>query len=102
LWSELAFSSYLIYALPERPVWIDTRFELFPLEHWQRYMTISEAWPGWPDLLAKDGVHLLMIDPQTQPRLLQALQSSPEWLERYQDETTIIFTRRYSSGKEKD
>lgn len=93
LWSDLAFSSYLIYVLPERPVWIDTRFELFPLEHWQRYIMISEAGPGWQDLLAEDGVHLLMIDPQMQPRLLQALRSSPEWLERYQDETTIIFTR---------
>ena len=32
LWSEIGFSSYLEFALPERPTWIDTRFEVFPVK----------------------------------------------------------------------
>ena len=93
LWSDIAFSSYLTYALPEHPVWIDTRFELFPLEQWKRYIAIVEAAPNWQDLLAEEGIDLLMIDPRAQSRLYKALQHSPEWSNCYQDETAAIFTR---------
>jgi len=93
LWSDLAFSSYLIYALPERPVWIDTRFELYPLDNWQKYEEIAQAAPGLSGLLAEDNINLLLIDPAAQPRLLVALQESPAWCPRYRDKAAAIFIR---------
>jgi hypothetical protein len=94
LWSDLAFSSYLIYALPERPVWIDPRFELFPVEQWQRYIDIAEAAPGWTELLAAEGINLLMLDPNTQPRLVEAVRRSADWRESYSVDETVVFVRR--------
>jgi len=93
LWGDLAFSSYLIYALPERPVWIDTRFELFPLSQWEDYVTIAAAKSGWETLLAQDAVRLLILDQQEQADLVQALASSVDWTEVYQDDTAIIFIK---------
>jgi hypothetical protein len=93
LWSDIAFSSYLIYALPERPVWNDTRFELYPLSQWEQYVDISEAAPTWQAHLDEYGVNLLMIDPYGQTLLLQAVRDSQEWTERYGDDSAVIFIR---------
>ncbi|HHJ06805.1 MAG TPA: hypothetical protein ENK24_04825, partial [Anaerolineae bacterium] len=91
LWADLAYSVYLIDALPERPVWIDTRFELFPPEQWEQYVEISEAAPGWDNALAQEGVNLLMLDTQREPRLVKAAEQSAGWDEVYRDERAVIF-----------
>lgn len=93
VWAEIGFASYLAYALPERKVWIDTRFELYPAEQWQRYLEISTAAPDWERMLEEEGVGLLMVNPVGQPRLLAALEGSPGWEERYRDEAAAIFTK---------
>jgi hypothetical protein len=93
LWADLAFSSYLVYALPERPVWIDTRFEVYPVEHWQKFKAIDSARWDWQILLDEAGANLLMISRASQPELLGALEKSATWCDVYQDEQAVIFTR---------
>jgi hypothetical protein len=99
LWAEIGFASYLEYALPERPVWIDTRFEVYPVAQWERYQAISEAAPNWQAELEAAGIVLVMASAETQPRLLEALQGSRLWCERYRDAAAAIFSRR-SAGRE--
>ena len=94
MWHDLVFSSYLIYALPERPVWIDTRFELYPLQHWERYIAIAEAAPGWQTSLDEDKIELLFLSPARQPNLVTTLQGSPVWQKVYSDDTATIFSKR--------
>ncbi|OGN75691.1 MAG: hypothetical protein A2X25_02675 [Chloroflexi bacterium GWB2_49_20] len=93
LWSEIGFSSYLEYALPSRPVWSDTRFEVYPPEQWERYQAIHKAKWNWQILLDEEGINLLMVSKASQPDLLAALQASPVWVEVYADEVTVIFER---------
>ena len=93
LWADLAFSSYLVFALPERPVWIDTRFEVYPVEHWQKFKAIDSARWDWQTLLDEAGANLLMISRASQPELLGALEKSTTWCDVYQDEQAVIFTR---------
>ncbi len=94
LWSDIAFASYFTYALPERPVWSDTRFEVYPLEQSLRYIEISRASYNWQEFLDGEGVRLLVLDPHTQPRLLEAAQASLRWEVCYQDDVAVILTRR--------
>lgn len=93
LWSEIGFSSYLEFALPERPVWIDTRFEVFPLEQWDDYRAISFAAWDWQARLDAAGPNLLLISTAAQPDLLVALEASPAWCARYRDSTAVIYQR---------
>ncbi|RME51142.1 MAG: hypothetical protein D6796_01580, partial [Caldilineae bacterium] len=93
MWNDLAFSSYLIYALPERPVWIDTRFELYPLAQWHRYRRIAEAAPDWSFLLEEEGISLVMLNPAVEENLRLALENAPGWQKVYQDGTAVIFIR---------
>jgi hypothetical protein len=99
LWSEIGFSSYLEFALPERPTWIDTRFEVFPPGQWQAYQDSSEARYNWPALLDASGANLLLVSVQNQPRLLEALALAPAWCELYRDEAAVLYQRGACGGE---
>jgi hypothetical protein len=91
MWSEIGFSSYLEFALPERPVWIDTRFELFPVEQWQQYKDITNATREWSSLLQGTGANLLMVSISEQPALVKALNDQVSWCELYRDQVAAIY-----------
>jgi hypothetical protein len=93
LWSEIGFSSYLEFALPERPTWIDTRFEIFPVEQWQAYRDITIANHNWQPLIDETGANLLMVSPLAQSDLSSALTESLAWCEIYSDEMAVIYQR---------
>ena len=94
LWSDLTFSSYLIFALPSRPVWVDTRFEkAYPASLYERFIQISRAAPGWQGVLDEEGINLLMLSVESEPWLLRAVEGSIQWCEEYRDTTAAIFSR---------
>ncbi|MEW6030918.1 MAG: hypothetical protein ACOYZ8_13575 [Chloroflexota bacterium] len=94
LWSNLVFSSYLIHALPERRVAIDTRLEmLYTSEDFDRYTRIARAEADWQSRLEADNINLLMVSVQSEPALITALQTSALWCEQYRDSTAVIFSR---------
>ena len=94
LWADLAYSSYLVYALPERPVWIDTRFEVYPPAHWERYKAISAGAWNWTDLLEEEGINLLLLSKNEQAQLILAVDFSENWREVYSDEKSVIFLKK--------
>lgn len=93
LFAEYTFGSYLTFALPSRPVWIDNRFHVYPPEHWEKYQTISSGKPGWAKLMEADKVNLLMLSPLSQPTLVEVVEASDQWCEQYRDEVAVIFSR---------
>jgi hypothetical protein len=94
MWSEAALASYTAFALPERPVWIDTRFEVaYPIQMWEEYVKIVEARPGWQDIITRYDINLMMTTTGTHPYLIAALRASPDWCEVYHDDATLIFAR---------
>ena len=98
LWSEIGFSSYLEFALSERPVWIDTRFEVFPVTQWQQYRDITNASWDWQTQLTASGSNLLMLSVTEQPALLQAMQTQSLWCEIYRDPLAVIYRRSPGSA----
>jgi hypothetical protein len=97
LWSDLVFSSYLIFALPSRAVWIDTRFGMVytPLE-FKRYDVVAGAQPGWQGILDRSDINLLMISVGGEPLLIETLANEPEWCKVYSDPIAMIYTRLQS------
>jgi hypothetical protein len=98
LWSEIGFSSYLEFALPERPTWIDTRFEVFPVQQWQDYQSITIARFDWEMRLDAAGVNLLMVSTQNQPELVSALNDSVAWCQLYRDPLAVLYQRAPCAG----
>jgi len=98
LWSEIGFSSYLEFALPSRPPWIDTRFEVFPVVQWQGYRDVSNGW-NVQAVLDATGAKILMASVQNQPHLIQALDGSSDWCRQYADAVAVIYTRGACTGQ---
>lgn len=95
MWNDFNFSSYLIFALPQRPVWIDTRMHLvgYTPEQYDQYRAIANARYDWENLLLSDGINLLFLSTQNQPILAQAVEQSPNWCIAYRDESSLIAAR---------
>jgi len=93
LWNDYAFGSYLIYALPSRPTWLDTRFFVYTPEQMKAYQKISVTGQEWESLFESEGINLLLLSFENQTRLIEAIETSDQWCEQYRDETAVIFSR---------
>lgn len=94
IWAELTFESYLVYAFPERPVWIDTRFELYPSEHWLQYGIVNGAQWNWEETLDGKQINVLMLSQEKQGSLIAAVESTERWDEVYSDNISKIYLRK--------
>jgi hypothetical protein len=93
IWNDYAFGSYLSYAIPSRPVSVDSRFFPFSGEQMEEYVQISRGDPIWEPVFQRDGINLLLLSIKTQPELISLVKASPAWCEQYRDETAVIFSR---------
>lgn len=99
LWSEIGYSSYLIDRLPTHPPWMDPRFELFPVEQWERYGQVSAGAPGFERILDEDRIALILLNPALQARPIERLSASPVWCKLYTSaEGAVLFARRPAAG----
>ena len=93
MWNDVVFGSYLIHAVPSRPVSIDTRIQvIYTAEQAEDYLFVQAAREGWESKLAEDDVNLLFLA-STQPALVKAVQNSGDWCRQYQDDVALIFSR---------
>ncbi len=95
----VGFGSYLIWAAqPEYPVFIDARFEMYPVEVVNAYLRISNAIGDWEGDLRAYGVNTLMLSPQDEPAIVRAAGGSANWSQVYADAHAVIFVRKGSVG----
>jgi hypothetical protein len=93
MFNDYIYGSYLIYALPEQPVWIDTRFYPYPEALWQKYLSISNAEAGWLEKLKGEGVGTIMLDKTSQKKLIDEIKGTSNFCDLYEDEHSIIFSK---------
>jgi hypothetical protein len=93
VFNDYAFGSYLAFALPSRPTWIDTRTYNFPPELWEEYTRLSAGRSGWQEVFDREGFNLLLLSAAAQPELIRAVEASPLWCEQYRDPYAVIFSR---------
>jgi hypothetical protein len=86
--------AYLIWAAPEIPVFIDTRFELYPEAQWLDYIALAQGRYNWQALLDRYQVDTLFLLREGHKSLLAAASASPLWQQVYEDAQTVILQRR--------
>jgi len=95
VWSDIDYASYQIFALPTRPVWIDTRFQVaYPPEQFDEYMKIINADESWPELLRKYNINLMLLSREKQAVMADSLSETSEWCVVYADSRTLIYARQ--------
>jgi hypothetical protein len=94
LFNDMGYGSYLIWALPEQKVFIDTRIELFPYELWLDYLLISRG-TRYSELLARYGADRLLLHHERQEELILSLKNDPGWVLEYQDATSSVWRKAH-------
>lgn len=93
LFHAMSYGSYIIWAAPEQPVFIDPRIELYPYDQWLDYGTLS-AGLNSDALLAKYRIDGLLLDNELQAGLLQAVRADPAWEVRFADAQSTYLIRK--------
>jgi hypothetical protein len=88
-----AAGSYLIWAAPEQPVFVDTRIELYPYEQWRDYINLGQG-NNAAELLKKYAIDGLLLDVKRQKPLIEIIRRDPAWVERYKDDQMVYFRHR--------
>lgn len=89
LLNDYTWGGYLIYSLPQYPVFIDGRADLYD-DFFFVYQDIMRVNDDWQSQLAAYNVRSILIKPTS--RLAIALRSQPDWTMVYEDENAVIFT----------
>jgi hypothetical protein len=88
------YGSWLEFHFPRNPVFVDTRFELFPGRIWRDYATVSHGLDGWQGVLDRWHVDVLVASRLDQRDLIPRLRTDPAWRLTYADNEAAVFTKR--------
>jgi len=89
---EQIWSSWFELVLPDYPVFVDSRIELFPAEVWSEYGVVLSAGEGWDDVLDRWDVDVLAVSRQ-QSGLAAAIRDHAGWRPLHEDADGIVFIR---------
>jgi hypothetical protein len=90
MFNDLAYGSYVAWACPAVPVFVDSRFELYPEEMWRDYALIASAGYGWEERLRKYGINTLLVNRENERPLIAAASASGDWQVSYEDRNAVL------------
>lgn len=93
LFHAMAYGSYLIWAAPEQPVFIDPRIELYPYQQWRDYINLGQG-NNVDTLLEKYAIDGALLSLKEQAPLVERLRADPAWAVHYEDEHSVLLVRR--------
>ena len=91
LFNSYNWGGYLLWALPEYPVFIDGRTDLYDDAIIDEWLTVMRAEPGWVQVLGHYNVDLALIE--TGSTLARELSEQPDWRLAHQDDLAVIYQR---------
>ena len=93
MYNTYGFGGYLIWALPERKVFIDGRGDLYELGGaFGDYLEIAHLRPAAFALLKAYGIQSCLLE-RSEP-LATVLAAMPEWQTAYSDDGSVLYVRR--------
>lgn len=94
IFNDYNWGGYLIWRVPEYPVFVDGRTDLYDDEFLRDYLLIDMAQDGWQEKLAAYDVSLAVISVDSP--LAKAMLASGTWQEIYHDDLSFIFSQSSS------
>jgi hypothetical protein len=86
------WASWFEQALPDDPVFVDSRIELYPPAVWTDYGQIAFAGAGWRDVLNRWHPDAIVAD-KAEWDLIPFLRADPQWRVAYEDADGVLFVR---------
>lgn len=94
IFNSYNWGGYLLFALPNYPVFVDGRTDLYGDTFLTQYLQTAIGGDGWHDTLDNYGVNTVIIEKES--GLARQLRSDAEWQEVYTDALASIFVRSES------
>ena len=88
--SEYNWGGYLTWFIPDYPVFIDGRTDLYGDEIIRQWISIVQASEGWQELLDRWKIRLIMVETG---RPLAKVLVDYGWKELYRDDLAVVFGR---------
>ncbi len=92
LFNSYNWGSYLLWALPEYPVFIDGRTDLYSDEVIDQWLQVIRARPGWQKILGDYDVRLVLIEQDSM--LDRVLEYESDWTPIYEDSQAAIYQHK--------
>ncbi|MDH5506982.1 MAG: hypothetical protein OEZ02_07150 [Anaerolineae bacterium] len=90
MFNSYNWGGYLIWALPEYPVFVDGRTDLYAGGTLDEWLGVVQAEPGWQSILADHGINVILVEPYWPVvRFLDA----EGWQLIYADNAAVIYAR---------
>lgn len=90
LFNSYNWGGYLLWELPEYPVFIDGRTDLYNDEVIDQWLQVVRAEPGWQEVLDRWDVRLILLEPGMP--VIGHLESAG-WQMMYRDSRAVVFRR---------
>jgi hypothetical protein len=81
------------FAVPQLPMFVDARVELFPSSVWRDYAAIVDMDPTWSTVLDRWHITTIVLARNHHAAFEQALRTDPLWTLAYEDGDGFVFTR---------
>jgi hypothetical protein len=91
LFNTYNWGGYLLWELPEYPVFIDGRTDLYDDEIIDEWLEVMRAGPGWREILTGYDIDLVLVEAGS--TLDRTLEQEPGWSEAYRDELAVVYQR---------
>ena len=91
IFNNYNWGGYIIWRLPQYPVFVDGRTDLFDDDFLHQYLSIYLGEEGWQEKLDAFGVNLALIEPDS--GLARAMTQEPAWKTVYVDDVAVVYAR---------
>lgn len=91
LFNSYNWGAYLLWALPEYPVFVDGRTDLYNDEIISQWFQIVRAEEGWQETLARWEIHVILLE-KSAP-VLSRLEGEG-WQKLYEDDMAVVYAKK--------
>jgi hypothetical protein len=91
MFNSYNWGGYLMFALPDAPVFVDGRTDLYGDAFLTQYLNTAVGGDGWRDTFAQYGIRVAVIEKDS--GLARRLREEPGWKEAYSDDLASIFEK---------
>jgi hypothetical protein len=86
------WGSWFEYAVPDDPVFVDSRIEIYPKAVWDDYGQVAFAGARWRQVLDRWRPDAIVAEDATW-KLIPLLERDPSWRVAYRDDEGVLFVR---------
>jgi hypothetical protein len=91
MFNSYNWGGYLMFAVPEYPVFVDGRTDLYGDAFLTQYLQAAVGGDGWRETLREYGINTVVVEKDS--GLARRLRDEPGWTETYDDAMASVFIR---------